>query len=98
MEAVSKRTNKTKRLALSVLRSAFVIFKFLKRNGMLERAIPSTGENLPVIGLGTWQQFDVDSTSAAQGPLPEVLKRMLEKGGRLIDSSPMYGKAEERVG
>jgi len=65
---------------------------------MLERAIPSTGENLPVIGLGTWQQFDVDSTSAAQGPLPEVLKRMLQKGGRLIDSSPMYGKAEERVG
>src|SRR5437763_12875875 len=65
---------------------------------MLERAIPSTGENLPVIGLGTWQQFDVDGASAARGPLPEVLKRMLEKGGRLIDSSPMYGKAEERVG
>lgn len=65
---------------------------------MLERAIPSTGENLPVIGLGTWQQFDVDSASAARGPLPDVLKRMQQKGGKLIDSSPMYGKSEERVG
>lgn len=65
---------------------------------MLQRAIPSTGEKLPVVGLGTWIQFDVGTEAAAREPLIAVLKSMLEMGGRLIDSSPMYGKAEEVVG
>lgn len=65
---------------------------------MLLRTIPATGEKLPVVGLGTWLQFDVGSGAAAREPLTAVLKNMLEMGGRLIDSSPMYGKAEEVVG
>jgi aryl-alcohol dehydrogenase-like predicted oxidoreductase len=66
--------------------------------GMQQRTIPASGEKLPVVGLGTWQQFDVGSEADARGQLTEVLKRMLEKGGTLIDSSPMYGRAEEVVG
>lgn len=63
---------------------------------MLTRTIPSTGETLPVIGLGTWQTFDVSSSQSA--PLLDVLKTMAAAGGRLIDSSPMYGRSEEVVG
>jgi len=65
---------------------------------MLQRAIPSSGEQLPVVGLGTWIQFDVGASHPEREALKEVLKHMYAKGGRLIDSSPMYGKAEEATG
>lgn len=63
---------------------------------MLTRKIPRTGEELPVIGLGTWQTFDVEPRGHA--PLHDVVTRFFAAGGRLIDSSPMYGRAEETVG
>jgi diketogulonate reductase-like aldo/keto reductase len=62
---------------------------------MLARTIPSTGERLPLIGVGTWQTFDVGAGAAARAPLREVL-RLLGKG--VVDSSPMYGAAESVVG
>ncbi len=62
------------------------------------RAIPSSGERIPVIGLGTWSTFDVGSSAAERTPLEEVLARFVERGGRLVDSSPMYGQSEEVVG
>lgn len=65
---------------------------------MLKRKIPVSGEELPVIGLGTWQQFDIDAKASAREPLIQVLKSMLQMGGRLIDSSPMYARAEEVIG
>lgn len=64
---------------------------------MLQRNIPSTGETLPVIGLGTWQTFDV-SLNSNHDSLRNVLKTMHDGGGRLIDSSPMYGRSEEVIG
>jgi diketogulonate reductase-like aldo/keto reductase len=63
---------------------------------VLTRKIPRTGEELPVIGLGTWQTFDVPPRSHA--PLKEVLTKFFATGGRLVDSSPMYGRSEETVG
>lgn len=65
---------------------------------MLTRPIPSSGEALPVVGLGTWIQFDVGAADAERQPLREVLQRMSELGGKLIDSSPMYGQSEQVVG
>ncbi|QSQ20879.1 aldo/keto reductase [Pyxidicoccus parkwayensis] len=65
---------------------------------MLTRPIPSTGEALPVIGLGTWQTFDVGTAPSEREPLAEVLRRFLASGARLIDSSPMYGRAETVTG
>jgi len=65
---------------------------------MLIRAIPSSGEKLPVIGLGTWRTFDVDLTSDTRRTLEEVLSLMVKLGGRVIDSSPMYGRAEGVIG
>ncbi len=65
---------------------------------LLSRAIPSTGEALPAIGLGTWETFDVGPGTATRGPLAEVLARFSARGGRLVDTSPMYGRAEGVLG
>jgi diketogulonate reductase-like aldo/keto reductase len=65
---------------------------------MLARPIPSTGEAMPVIGLGTWRAFDVGTDERARRPLREVVRLLLDAGGRMIDSSPMYGRAEEVAG
>jgi diketogulonate reductase-like aldo/keto reductase len=62
------------------------------------RRIPSSGESLPVIGLGTWQTFDVGAAPAERAPLEEVLGEFVTMGGKLIDSSPMYGNSEQVVG
>src|SRR5260221_11959743 len=61
-----------------------------------QRRIPSSGELLPVIGLGTWQTSDAGNDSAARAPLREVLKLLLPKG--VVASSPMYGRSESVAG
>ncbi|MBA4362430.1 MULTISPECIES: aldo/keto reductase [Pseudomonas] len=65
---------------------------------MLTRAIPSSSEPLPLVGLGTYRGFDVGPSSPAYKQLPAVLRALFEKGGKVIDSSPMYGRAEETTG
>jgi aryl-alcohol dehydrogenase-like predicted oxidoreductase len=65
---------------------------------MRTREIPRTGERIPVVGLGTWRTFDVGPSEAERAPRLEVLRRFLAGGGRVIDSSPMYGEAETVVG
>jgi diketogulonate reductase-like aldo/keto reductase len=64
----------------------------------LTRPIPSSGEAVPAVGLGTWQTFDVGRSDGEREPLREVLRRFVAAGGRVIDSSPMYGTAESVVG
>jgi diketogulonate reductase-like aldo/keto reductase len=64
----------------------------------IQRAIPSSGEKLPVIGLGTWQSFDVGAAAGDRQPLEQVLQAFVRLGGRVIDSSPMYGRSEGVVG
>lgn len=67
-------------------------------NDLLTRPIPATREALPVIGLGTWQTFDVGASDADRAPLAAVLREFSALGGKLIDSSPMYGRSEEVAG
>jgi diketogulonate reductase-like aldo/keto reductase len=62
------------------------------------RAIPSSGELLPVVGCGTWRTFDVGASAGERAPLREVLRLLFDAGGSVIDSSPMYGAAEGVVG
>lgn len=65
---------------------------------MLTRVIPSSGEQLPVIGMGTWQTFDVGEDRAARAPLRAVLDEFVVLGGSVVDSSPMYGTSEQVLG
>ena len=66
--------------------------------GLQLRAIPRSGEALPAVGLGTWQSFDVGAGTAERAELKEVLRHFAEAGGTVVDSSPMYGRAEGVVG
>ena len=68
------------------------------RPTMRNRPIPLTGELLPVIGIGTSDAFEVGSSANDRGPIEEVMKAFVAGGGRLLDTSPMYGTAEEVVG
>jgi len=62
------------------------------------RAIPSSGEAIPLVGLGSWITFNVGDDRAARDASTEVMRAFFQAGGRLIDSSPMYGSAQEVIG
>ncbi|MDH3701854.1 MAG: aldo/keto reductase [Alphaproteobacteria bacterium] len=62
------------------------------------RKIPKGGERLPIVGLGTWQTFDIGGDTEARAQRQEVLRLLFEGGGSVIDSSPMYGRSEAVVG
>ena len=62
------------------------------------RPIPSSGEEIPVIGLGTAREFDVAGDPESLAPLKEVVAGLFARGGRVIDTSPMYGRAEAVLG
>ena len=65
---------------------------------ILTRPIPSSGEQLPVVGLGSWITFNVGNDPAARDSCADVMKNFVEAGGRMIDSSPMYGSSQETIG
>jgi diketogulonate reductase-like aldo/keto reductase len=62
------------------------------------RTIPSSGEQLPALGLGTWQALDVPASGPEFDAAENAVRSFLQSGGHLIDSSPMYARAEERIG
>ena len=65
---------------------------------LLTKAIPGSGERLPVIGMGSWLTFDVHDDQELREARREVLRAFFEGGGGMIDSSPMYGSSEEVIG
>lgn len=65
---------------------------------LITRTIPSTGEAIPVIGMGSYRTFDVRLDDALRERLGQVLTLFFEGGGALVDSSPMYGEAESVLG
>lgn len=85
---------------LPTLASAAESQKSPGAKGVSTRAIPSstTGERLPIVGMGTWNTFDVGPNADERAPLLDVLKVFYEAGARVIDSSPMYGAAERTTG
>jgi diketogulonate reductase-like aldo/keto reductase len=84
-----------RRALLAALAAAAAARPALAQKRMTTKPIPSTGEALPVIGLGTWQTFDVGADAAARAPLRETLTLL---NGNLVDSSPMYGSSESVAG
>lgn len=98
MKKISRR--EASKLFAYTSMSAFILPSLIsfKENDMSKREIPSTGQKLAVIGLGTWQSFDVGNSLTDRKKLTEVLLNMKKLGGQLIDSSPMYGSSEKVVG
>ncbi|MGZ5135478.1 MAG: aldo/keto reductase [Flavitalea sp.] len=70
----------------------------IQQREMVLRSIPSSGEKIPAIGMGTWLTFDAGNSEAKRKSLKEVLRIFHEGGGKLIDSSPMYGSSETVAG
>jgi diketogulonate reductase-like aldo/keto reductase len=97
---VLTRRRMVRHLALSGIASALghgVAFASQAR-ALLARRIPSSGEELPVVGLGTWITFNVGDDVSARDECAEVMRAFFEAGGRLIDSSPMYGSSQSVIG
>lgn len=65
---------------------------------ILQRSIPSSGEAIPAIGLGTWITFNVGNDPRARAQCTDVVRAFFADGGRLIDSSPMYGSSQPVIG
>jgi aryl-alcohol dehydrogenase-like predicted oxidoreductase len=65
---------------------------------LLTKPIPSTGERLPVIGIGTARRYDVGTDEKERGPIREVLQNLPKLGGKLVDTAPSYGTAEQVIG
>ena len=65
---------------------------------LVTRPIPSTAEKLPVVGLGSWITFNVGNDPVARAACTEVMRHFFATGGRLIDSSPMYGSSQAVIG
>ena len=88
-----------RRAILGALGGAFVPAAFPQdRHRLHMKSIPSSGELLPVIGVGTWQTFDVGADASARHALAEVLQTMARSDARVVDSSPMYGSSESVAG
>jgi diketogulonate reductase-like aldo/keto reductase len=87
-----------RRRALLAFLAAAAAVKPAAAQGLFTKEIPSTKERLPVIGVGTWQTFDVGNDAAARAPLREVLKLMAQVGRGVVDSSAMYGSSEAVAG
>lgn len=68
------------------------------RGAIITRRIPSTGEQLPVVGLGSWITFNVGDDVVARDNCASVMRAFFEAGGRMIDSSPMYGSSQDVIG
>ena len=86
-------------MSTSVLLSGLKFGSALAQNQMLRRAIPSSGESLPIIGLGTSRVFDVDPENRQELKIrKEIIEVLLNNEGSLVDTSPMYGQSEDLIG
>jgi len=95
-------TKLSRRAALKLLGAGALIAMTGRRaraaTPLIQRAVPHSGEMLPVIGIGTYIVFDVAPQSPEFTELKDVMQAFVAGGGKLIDSSPMYGRAEAVVG
>ena len=96
--AFSRRKFLQSTCAASLLCTLAPAYTAAMEPGVIRKKIPSSGERLSVIGLGTSRTFDVDVDNALQSPLVDVIRVFFDQGGQLIDSSPMYGNAESVTG
>src|SRR5687767_12538731 len=96
-------TTITRRQAVAALGAAAAATLLRPLSGLaqtktLTKAIPSTGELIPVVGLGTWITFNVGDDPELREECAGVMKAFFDAGGRMIDSSPMYGSSQAVIG
>ena len=89
--------NDTRRRLLGAI-AAVPLLGLAQQARPASRAIPSSGEAVPLVGLGSWITFNVGNDPVARDASTEVMRAFFQAGGRLIDSSPMYGSAQEVIG
>jgi diketogulonate reductase-like aldo/keto reductase len=82
----------------AALMPGFGLAQDVSQGAPLTRLVPSSGEALPIVGLGSWITFNVGDDPVARDDRTKVMKAFFDAGGRLIDSSPMYGSAQEVIG
>lgn len=92
----------SRRTALKLILAAGVATRWniaegVENDAILKRRIPTTGETIPAVGLGTSDEFETDGGQSLE-PLREVLRRFVALGGTLIDTAPIYGNAESVIG
>ena len=85
-------------LALGVSTALWPTRAWAQQKILITRPIPSSGEALPVVGLGSWITFNVGNDRVARDACTEVMRNFLDSGGRMIDSSPMYGSSQDVIG
>jgi diketogulonate reductase-like aldo/keto reductase len=95
---MSKVAGLTRREALGLLAAFAAVPMAGAAAELVLRAIPRSGEKLPALGLGTWQVLDVEPDGAEYDAAFAAVRAFRGAGGRVIDSSPMYGHSEERIG
>ena len=93
-------TNRRQFLGAAMLASAAFtsLAQAAPKTGILRRPIPSSGEMIPAIGMGTSGSFQIPAGSAEYDALKEVLRRFFDGGATLIDTAPTYGNAEDNLG
>ncbi|MEZ5043044.1 MAG: aldo/keto reductase [Saprospiraceae bacterium] len=100
-----KQLNRRQMLQLSVALGGNILFPvslipkaMLQADQILKRTIPGTTQQLPIIGMGTWQTFDIGQAPEERSNIKDVLQTFYDLGGRVLDSSPMYGRSEQVLG
>ena len=95
----NRRASRRTWLKTATLAAAGVMTRAFAADAPLEtRRIPKSGEAIPVVGLGTWQVFDVAGNATGFAEARDALARFVALGGRVVDSSPMYGSSEAVLG
>ena len=84
--------------SVALAASALTLPVRAQASSVLARPIPSTGETIPAIGLGTWITFNVGDDPLLRDECAAVMAAFFESGGRMIDSSPMYGSSQPVIG
>ncbi len=98
---MTKYPNITRRKVLGAIAAAPLLWPAMgltQQGRPAARTIPSSGESLPLVGLGSWVTFNVGNDRAARDASTKVMRNFFLAGGRLIDSSPMYGSSQEVIG
>jgi diketogulonate reductase-like aldo/keto reductase len=97
-DEISRRQFLKSSAAASLMVSFVPGFALAAKSAVIRKTIPSTGERLSVMGLGTSRTFNVDSDNAVNSPLMAVMQAFFDNDGQVIDASPMYGSAEAVTG